>query len=210
METKICRECGRELPISEFNKNRSSKDGLQDRCRKCFSEYNKKRYASNREKFKANVKRYREDNPEKVLETRLKTNKNNPTKVNARKCVESAIEAGVIKKPHVCSGCGCPDTKRRIEAHHADYEDPLNVIWLCPKCHWRMDERRRVEESGIDDIDGRSIRRGFSDAEDEIIVKRYDAIGVTGLSELLGRKPHSIYTRWKKLAPSLSSSKVPN
>lgn len=49
METKKCSECGRELPLDQFNKNRGSNDGLQDRCRECFSKYNRKRYAKNRE-----------------------------------------------------------------------------------------------------------------------------------------------------------------
>ena len=168
--------------------------------REKLASYHSEYYRKNKEQIKANVKRYREENPHMVLKTRLKTNEKNPTKVNARRCVEAAISAGVLEKPSICSGCGCPDTKRRVEAHHADYRDPLNVIWLCPKCHWRMDERRRIEESGSDDIGRKPIRKKFTDAKDEIISKRYDAIGVTGLGELLGRSPHSIYTRWKRLA----------
>ena len=42
---KTCSECGRSLPLSEFNKNRNNKDGYQDRCRECFSKYNAARYA---------------------------------------------------------------------------------------------------------------------------------------------------------------------
>ena len=33
--TKVCSRCGRELPVSEFHKNKSSKDGLQYYCKKC-------------------------------------------------------------------------------------------------------------------------------------------------------------------------------
>lgn len=170
--------------------------------KKSAREYSNEHYKNYSERIKENVKRYKETYPERVLETRLKTAKKNPTKINARRCVEAALISGALVKPHICSGCGCPDTKRRVEAHHAYYSDPLNVIWLCPKCHWRMDERRRVEESGIEDASGRRIRRRFTDAEDEMIIKRYDVLGVTGLSELLGRNPHSIYTRRKKLVPS--------
>lgn len=35
MKTKICRNCGRELPLSEFNKDKSRKDGLDYQCREC-------------------------------------------------------------------------------------------------------------------------------------------------------------------------------
>lgn len=146
METKICCECGRELPISEFNKKRSTKDGLQERCRDCFSAYNRKRHASNREKYKADVKRYREENPNNELETRLKACKKSPTAKNAYRAVDAAIRAGVIERPTKCSGCGCGDAEHRIEAHHFDYSDPLNVIWLCTPCHRALDAKRRAHE----------------------------------------------------------------
>jgi hypothetical protein len=35
METKICPKCGKELPVSEFSKNRKAKDGLQSQCKSC-------------------------------------------------------------------------------------------------------------------------------------------------------------------------------
>lgn len=36
MATKVCRNCGRELPVSEFNKRSASADGLQFWCRDCM------------------------------------------------------------------------------------------------------------------------------------------------------------------------------
>lgn len=39
--TKICSTCKRELPISEFNKNKSMKDGLNNQCKNCSSESTK-------------------------------------------------------------------------------------------------------------------------------------------------------------------------
>ena len=146
METKKCSECGRILPLSEFNKNRRSKDGLQDRCRECFSRYNRKRYAANREKIKADVKRYRAENPANELDTRIKACKKNPTKKNAHMAVAAAIRSGVITKPSFCSGCGRPVSGRSLDAHHHDYSKPLDIIWLCKKCHRALDANRRVSE----------------------------------------------------------------
>lgn len=45
--TKVCTKCGRELPLSEFNKSKKSNDGLQSYCKECQSEYNR---ANNRKK----------------------------------------------------------------------------------------------------------------------------------------------------------------
>ena len=146
MDEKKCSECGRMLPTSEFNKNRNNKDGLQDRCRDCFSAYNKKRYAGMRERTKRMVAEYRRDNPGNVLSTRLATCKRNPTKQNAQKALSEAIAAGVVENPQVCYGCGCEPPEHRIEAHHHDYTKPLEVIWLCTPCHSRMDAQRRVRE----------------------------------------------------------------
>lgn len=43
METKKCAKCGRELPMTEFHKNRSQPDGLQAYCKSCIKERNKLR-----------------------------------------------------------------------------------------------------------------------------------------------------------------------
>lgn len=142
MNTKKCSKCGRELPLTDFNKNRNSKDGLQEACRSCFSKYNRERYAKNREKIKSDVKDYRKNNPENVFDTRMRICEKNPTMVNAQKAVYEAVKAGIIERPRHCSGCGCSDEEHRIEAHHSDYSKPLDVIWLCTPCHRELDKRR--------------------------------------------------------------------
>jgi len=37
--TKVCPKCGRELPLSEFNKDKSRKDGLNVYCKECRKIY---------------------------------------------------------------------------------------------------------------------------------------------------------------------------
>lgn len=149
MNTKKCSRCGRTLPVSEFNKNKNSNDGLQDKCRACFSEYNKNRYARDRERFKRDVHNYRLGNPMQIFESRMKTwsSRDTHSKIEARRLLEAAVRAGVVTRPTRCQGCGCSNTKHRIEAHHYDYENPLDVIWLCTPCHSRMDQQRRKEEN---------------------------------------------------------------
>ena len=47
IKTKVCRKCGQELPISEFTRKATAKDGLQCYCKTCNSkvatEYARKR-----------------------------------------------------------------------------------------------------------------------------------------------------------------------
>lgn len=44
METKICRICGEEKPITDFPKNNLYKDGYDTRCRCCRNTLNKAYY----------------------------------------------------------------------------------------------------------------------------------------------------------------------
>lgn len=39
METKICRICGEEKPISDFPKNNNYADGYDNRCKVCVNAY---------------------------------------------------------------------------------------------------------------------------------------------------------------------------
>jgi hypothetical protein len=91
--------------------------------RKAMDEY----AASNRERVNGHKKAWVERNPEKHA---------------AHVAVSNALRDGrLVKGP--CErasegGCG-----RRIEAHHDDYEKPLEVRWLCSKHH--AETRKKVD-----------------------------------------------------------------
>lgn len=38
METKVCKKCGKELPLTMFYTNRATKDGYTPLCKRCFRE----------------------------------------------------------------------------------------------------------------------------------------------------------------------------
>lgn len=50
----------------------------------------------------------------------------------ATKQVELAERRKEIKRPSACSECY---RGGRVHGHHDDYNFPLKVRWLCPKCH---------------------------------------------------------------------------
>ena len=61
-------------------------------------------------------------------------------KAKARSVFAIALRQGKLKRPIRCSKCrdkpGNDNFGRpKIEAHHEDYRKPLEVQWLCLKCH---------------------------------------------------------------------------
>jgi ribosomal protein S27AE len=54
----------------------------------------------------------------------------NPEKHRAHFTVANAIKRGdLVRQP--CEGCG----DGKAHAHHEDYQKPLEVRWLCARCH---------------------------------------------------------------------------
>src|SRR5258708_33826544 len=61
-----------------------------------------------------------------------------PEMERARKLLNEAVARGRIIRPSMCSRCGgsgVGDRMAAIEGHHCDYAKPLEVVWLCSKCH---------------------------------------------------------------------------
>lgn len=74
---------------------------------------------------------------------------------NAQNIVEYAVRSGVIEKKTHCEICNdtgtFKDGRTKIQAHHSDYNKPLEVEWLCQKCHheWHKNntpKRKEVNE----------------------------------------------------------------
>src|SRR5580704_3739196 len=59
--------------------------------------------------------------------------------------VKLALQRGVLVRPDACSRCG-GSGNGRIEAHHEDYDKPLDVIWLCKSCHAHADGVKRYRD----------------------------------------------------------------
>ena len=59
--------------------------------------------------------------------------KNRHLKPQADVVYHEALRSGQLKAPNTCQRCGASD--RQIHGHHEDYAKPLEVIWLCARCH---------------------------------------------------------------------------
>ena len=66
----------------------------------------------------------------------------------AQNLVEYAVKTGVLIRKDRCESCGAQGTFRdgrsTIQAHHCDYNRPLDVMWLCQKCHHEWHKHHRA------------------------------------------------------------------
>jgi len=129
---KICFKCKTCKPITEYYKHSEMLDGHLNKCKECA---------------KKDVLKHRLDNIERIREYDRNRAKNiNRKKANIAinkawrqedkrrtKChnsVSRAIKSGELVRKN-CEKCGNENSL----AHHEDYDQPLNVNWLCQPCH---------------------------------------------------------------------------
>ena len=70
---------------------------------------------------------------------RIKIRKTVKKARSAQSLLAYHVKSGNILRPHICEECGCDNKK--IEGAHKNYENPLDVRWLCRSCHVRWDKK---------------------------------------------------------------------
>lgn len=130
---KKCFKCKQTKDISEFYVHKQMADGHLNKCKQCSKKDVRRRYYEPESRIKIKeYEKYRSQQAKRkalVLDyQRVRRNKY-PEKNIARDKVNKAIHSGVIVRQQ-CEICG-----NKAQAHHDDYNKPLDVRWLCLKHH---------------------------------------------------------------------------
>lgn len=120
---KQCIACGERKDASFYYAHPMMADGHLGKCKECCKLAAKKRYGSKRPEI-AEYERQRSRTPARRAKAR------HPEKKAARTAVGVALRDGrMVRQP--CEVCGA----EKVQAHHEDYSKPLDVRWLCFRCH---------------------------------------------------------------------------
>lgn len=125
---KQCFKCGVAKPLDEFYKHKEMADGHLNKCKFCTkSDAHSYQNGINREKYL----QYQRQKPitEWSSGSSKRADTKHPERKKARAILRNAVLRGDVVK-HPCFECGA-----KAEAHHPNYDAPLDVIWLCPTHH---------------------------------------------------------------------------
>lgn len=146
-----------------FYKHKKMADGHLNKCKDCTKNDANKHRDDNLEK----IREYDRNRPNKYerakkqalyhsfgkgKEVALKATKKyeqaNPIRYKANNAVSNAIRDGRLIRPKHCSKCG---VECKPHGHHDDYTKPLEVRWLCIKCHndFHKNAREILRKDGI-------------------------------------------------------------
>ena len=132
IRSKECFKCNTVKPLEEFYKHPMMPDGHVNKCKEC----NKKDVNENRQKkidYYRAYDRERGKRPERIqnsIEQNRIWRAEDRRRTKCHNAVARALRAGtLVRQP--CVRCQDP----KSEAHHEDYDKPLDVVWLCSVCH---------------------------------------------------------------------------
>ena len=133
----VDKEKKKEYARREYLKNRSAyllraKKQRELRDEEEWKKYHKEWRDKNTDKVRASSKKSYAKRKNEVAEYKKEYKEKFPEIKQAHWKVASALKTGKLSKPSKC--CECENTEN-IDAHHEDYSNPLEVLWLCSMCH---------------------------------------------------------------------------
>ena len=129
---KNCFKCKTIKPLNEFYKHQQMVDGYLNKCKGCAQNDATTYRNKNLEKIRAyDVARSKEPERAKLAaEVNRAWRAEDHRRSKAHRAVAKAIKQGLLVSSP-CIRCG----EKKSVAHHEDYDQPLDVVWLCQPCH---------------------------------------------------------------------------
>jgi glutamate synthase domain-containing protein 2 len=131
MTTKRCFKCQCEKPLEGFYKHAQMGDGHLNKCKDCTKADVKRHRQESWETVRA-YDRMRASQPHRVATRKrivAEYEARFPQRKKAVQALNNAVRDGKVKK-QPCWVCG-----EKAVAHHPDYDQPLDVVWLCQAHH---------------------------------------------------------------------------
>jgi HNH endonuclease len=131
---KLCRPCGRVLPLSAFGRKTKSWDGLRSNCRECAKKDAKRRRESDPDRFRAIAREYARTHRDEARVRHREWTEKNREHVRAkarliarkRKLDHESYEYAIILIGDPCSYCGRP----------AEAVDHITAVAKSGPNHW--------------------------------------------------------------------------
>lgn len=128
---KRCTLCSYVKPTTEFHKTQNNKDGLAARCKPCFSEVQRARYARNPEAMRQRKREYHRNNPAAAKRSGLHRNGTRdpgkpwpPGRIGYEAAHHRVKAIHGPASGHMCVQDGCDSPAR--DWAFAGYGDPAN------------------------------------------------------------------------------------
>lgn len=127
--TRKCLTCGKEfgVPLKEIRRGKGKYCSLQ-----CAGRAGGIAFHAKYDQRGLNNPNYKDGNwQSRKYQYKLNYRKRHPDAAKAHDVARNAMRYGRLIKQS-CQICG---KSKNIHAHHEDYSKPLEVIWLCDRCH---------------------------------------------------------------------------
>lgn len=131
---RTCNTCGLAQPLGGFYNEPNSSEGLRARCKNCCREASRKRYADNRDLYKAQVREYRKQ--KRASNPELWAYQNYLRQI---RCKFGLSEEDLLhlleRQAGVCAICGgAPNGTGRFHVDHDHNTDRIRGL-LCSNCN---------------------------------------------------------------------------
>ena len=128
-----CSRCG-VAQTRENSRWRPKQAAFRPRCIACERiDFRKKLDAMSEEERRAFFRARNARSPARATASK-QWSRGNLAAARAHRAVRAARQAGALVAPDECAWCRREDAPR-LDAHHADYAAPLNVEFICDRCH---------------------------------------------------------------------------